>query len=90
MTKNQLRRLLLRVPNVVHFCQRHDLSLRTVMRLRTRYEGEPTKRTMQRMVAALTEEGIIESGERQPTQRAASMPGRKRGQVAGRVAKKLG
>jgi hypothetical protein len=75
MTKSQLRKALLKVPNVVEFCAKHELPRRTVMRLRDKADQtEPRRGTIQLVETALRAEGIV-SGDQQTNQRT---PGRKR------------
>lgn len=80
LTKAQLRAACRKIPNVVQFCTDYDLPRRTVMRMRTMY-ASPSRRTIERIEAALFMEGLV-SGDK-PTNRAKA-PGRKPGRVGRR------
>jgi hypothetical protein len=82
MTKNQLRKALLRIPNVMQFCARYSIPRRTVMRLREAdSESVPRSGTILLMEQALKQEGLVKSGD---SQRKKPAPRRKPARVAGR------
>lgn len=58
MTPYKLMLALRQVGNVSDFVRRHKLARRTIWRLRKR-GATPSKRTMDRVVDALTKEGIL-------------------------------
>jgi hypothetical protein len=80
MKNEKLRRALMKLPNVVQFCEKHDLALRTVMRARVKGVSL-SKSTVKLISLALTEEGML-SGD-QPTT-AKRVAGRQRKKVGGR------
>jgi hypothetical protein len=84
MQDESLRRALLKVPNITHFCEKHELSPRTVFRAKVK--GVSLSSAIRKLLRlALVEEGHLASGD---TSTKTRRPAAKRSGVVGRRDKK--